>query len=315
VEEDILGKPYTRRTIDLGRDDEGPVVATLVSRRCDAGADRAVLYVHGYADYFFQHHVADWYVDHGFDFYALDLRKYGRSLLPHQTPNFTRSVSEYFPELTEAARIIRTEDGHGRLLLNGHSTGALVSALWAHEVRAAGLVDAVFLNSPFFEFNLPGTLRAVVGPVYAAVARSAPYAKLPGSISLAYSHSIHADHHGEWSYDETWKPARGFPVRAGWHRAVRAGHARVRRGLDITVPVLVACATRSLMSITWKEAAMDADSVLNVKHMVRYASRLGPDVTLVRIDGGLHDLTLSRPAARTRLFAELDRWLTANLPA
>jgi hypothetical protein len=33
VETDILGAPYERRTIDLGSDDEGPVVATLVRRR------------------------------------------------------------------------------------------------------------------------------------------------------------------------------------------------------------------------------------------------------------------------------------------
>ena len=89
-----------------------PVVATLVRRQADQPTGRAVLYVHGYVDYFFQTHLADFFVERGYDFYALDLRKYGRSLLPHQTPNFTLNITEYFTEIDAAVRIIREEDGH-----------------------------------------------------------------------------------------------------------------------------------------------------------------------------------------------------------
>jgi hypothetical protein len=31
----------------------------------------------------------------------------------------------------------------------------------------------------------------------------------------------------------------------------------------------------------------------------------------VRVDGGLHDLTLSAQPAREQLFSEVERWLTA----
>ncbi|PZM92891.1 MAG: lysophospholipase, partial [Actinobacteria bacterium] len=103
MERDILGEPFERETIDLGRDDEGPVVATLVRRRADTATDRAVLYVHGFCDYFFQRHLAEHFAARGWHFYALDLRKYGRSLLPHQTPNFCRDISDYYPELDTAA--------------------------------------------------------------------------------------------------------------------------------------------------------------------------------------------------------------------
>ena len=77
---DVLGAPYTARTLPLRPDDEGEVVATLVSRRAAQPTNRAVLHVHGFADYFFQTVAADWWVARGYDFYALDLRKYGRSL-------------------------------------------------------------------------------------------------------------------------------------------------------------------------------------------------------------------------------------------
>jgi alpha-beta hydrolase superfamily lysophospholipase len=314
METDILGGQFLRRTIDLGTDYEGPVVATLVSRKADAPTGRAVLYVHGYVDYFFQEHLAEFYVTRGIDFYALDLRKYGRSLLPHQTPNFVRSISEYFPELDEAARIIREEDGHHRLLVTAHSTGGLITALWAHRIRDAGIVDGLFMNSPFFEINVSPVQRRTFGPIVDAMARVRPYAKVRASVSLAYGQSIHATHHGEWNYNLAWKPLESFPVRAAWLAAIRAGQARLHAGLSIPVPVLVACSTRSFRGASWTEAAMRADAVLDVEHIAHYSSRLGRHVTIVRIDGGLHDLTLSAPPVRAQVFEELDRWIGAYLP-
>ena len=313
MELDVLGAPYQRRTIDLGTDDEGPVVATLVSRAADAPTGRAVLYVHGFNDYFFQEHLADFYVARGIHFYAIDLRKYGRSLLPHQTPNFIRRISDYFPELDEAARIIRAEDGHSHLLVNAHSTGGLITALWAHKVRDAGVLDGLFLNSPFFEFNVPAATRLAAGRVFGVVGRFRPYARVKTSVNLAYGHSIHADHHGEWRFDVAWKPIAGFAPRAAWVAAVRSAQARLQAGLDIRVPVLVACSTRSYKKIGWTEEAQAADAVLDVEHIARYAWRLGRHVTIVRIENGLHDLTLSAPEVRAEVFAELDRWLTAYL--
>ncbi|NJP33104.1 alpha/beta hydrolase [Micromonospora thermarum] len=315
MEPDVLGPPYERQTIDLGTDDEGPVVATLVRRRADRPTGRAVLYVHGFVDYFFQTHLADFFVERGWDFYALDLRKYGRSLLPHQTPNFCLDLDEYLPELDAAAKIIREDDGHDIVLGMGHSTGGLIISLWAHARRDAGPVDGLFLNSPFFDLNLPWVLRRPGAAAVARLARSAPKRVIRAGLGTVYGESLHADHRGEWSYDLAWKPLAGFPVRAGWLAAVRRGQQQLRAGLDIPVPVLVAASTRSFKGLKWQDGASLADAVLDVEHMVRWAPRLGRHVTLARFDGGLHDLTLSGPAVREKVFAEVGRWADAFLGA
>jgi alpha-beta hydrolase superfamily lysophospholipase len=121
---DILGTDYEMMTLAMGTDYEGEVVATLVRRQPRSAGTRAVLYIHGYNDYFFQTHVADFYVRRGISFYALDLRKHDRSLLPHQTPSLCQSLREYYPEIDAAVEIIKQE-GHEVVLVNGHSTGAL----------------------------------------------------------------------------------------------------------------------------------------------------------------------------------------------
>lgn len=315
VEPDVLGPPYERQTIDLGTDEEGPAVATLVRRRAERPTGRAVLYVHGFVDYFFQTHVADFFAEHGWDFYALDLRKYGRSLLPHQTPNFCRDLSEYFPELDTAAKIIRADEGHDTLLAMGHSTGGLIVSLWANARREAGLVDGIVLNSPFFDINAPWLVRRPLAAAVSRLGRRTPHRILPFGLGTVYGESLHADHRGEWRYDLAWKPLAGFPVRAGWINAIRAGQRQLRAGLDIGVPVLLACSTRSYRGTKWHESATLADAVLDVEHMVRWAPRLGPHVTLARFDGGLHDLTLSGPAVREKVFAEVGRWAEGFLGA
>ena len=46
----------------------------------------------------------------------------------------------------------------------------------------------------------------------------------------------------------------------------------------------------------------------------RIYSRLGPDVTCVRVFGGLHDLVLSAPGVREPLYKYIFGWLAKKLP-
>jgi alpha-beta hydrolase superfamily lysophospholipase len=311
--EDILGPDYVARTLTLEPDAEGTVTATLVSRKTPRASGRAVLYVHGFVDYFFQTHLADEWSNAGFDFYALDLRKYGRSLLAHQTPNYIESLESYDEELDEAARIIKEEDGHDVLVVLGHSTGGLVTSLWAHRRRFDGLVDALVLNSPWFDLNKPFLQRAVGTAVVERLANYQPRRQV-GVLGERYGRSLHASTGGAWDFNLSWKPLEGFPVLAGWLRAVRRGHAELARGLDIRCPVLVCASTASAAETAPMESINSSDIVLDVRHIADRSTRLGRLVTVARIDGGIHDLALSAEPARSRFFEEVFRWAGAYVP-
>lgn len=312
--EDILGAPFEAIDLPLRPDDEGEAVATLVRLRGPCDSRRAVLYIHGYLDYFYQAELAERYVEQGIHFYALDLRKYGRSIRPHQTPNYCASVEEYFEELDLALEIIREVDGHELLLLNGHSTGGLIAALYADHLRGRRKIDALYLNSPFFEFaEDPLTLRAIA--LLAGPAGSlAPMQIVPGGVTPWYPRSIHKDHYGSWDFNLQWVPIEGFPTRLGWLRAIHQGHLRVQAGLDIDCPVLLMHSDRSVRPRGWSEALRRTDAVLDVAHMSRYCLGLGDRVTRTVIRGGLHDLMVSQDAARERAYRELFTWLKAYLP-
>lgn len=319
---DVLGDGYEQLTIPLGTDPdgEGEIRATLVRHTPANRPDPvgAVLYVHGYTDYFFQTHLAEHFAARGYAFYALDLRKCGRSIGAGQTPHFITDLEFYDAELDRALDVVRRESGLDVLMM-GHSTGGLILPLWLDRLertrggsRAAG-VSGLILNSPWFDLQGAPALRSVGTVAIDALGRIAPTRVLPGLGLDTYGVSISADARGEWDYDLAWKPLAGFPVALGWIRAVRKGHATLHRGLDVGVPSIVLRSKVTRFSKKYVPDVDAADAVLDVRQIARWAGCLGNRTTIVPVEGARHDIFLSTAEPRTRAFAELDVWLDAHV--
>ena len=99
INNDVLGNGFKNIILPLENDNDGKQHATLIFRESKIKSDKAILYVHGFIDYFFQTDLADHFNEWGYNFYAVDLRKYGRSLLPNHHPNFINSIHDYFEEI------------------------------------------------------------------------------------------------------------------------------------------------------------------------------------------------------------------------
>jgi alpha-beta hydrolase superfamily lysophospholipase len=288
---------------------DGPADPILVRRRCASACSKAVLYIHGYTDYFFQTHLADFYNHQGLHFYAIDMRRHGRAIQAHQLPNFIADIDEYLEDVDAAIVQLRASEGIDWLLLNGHSTGGLVAALYAHRGQKRSAVKAVFLNSPFLAMNLPPWQARVAVPLLSALGRVFPHLPTPPLTAL-YGKSLHLSQQGQWDFNTRWKPIQGFPVLAGWLRAIHRAQLEIARGLQIDCPVLLLHAERSAWPTQFGPDAMAADIVLNVQDMIRLAPLLGRQVTLCAIENGIHDLSLSQPAARQQMFESLQEWLS-----
>jgi alpha-beta hydrolase superfamily lysophospholipase len=271
--------------LEFPDDYDGRVLATLVRLPAGAAPRGAVLWIHGFIDYFFQRHVAERFALEGYAFYALDLRKHGRSLRPHQHPNFCKSLAEYYADITRALAEIGEP-----VLLAGHSTGGLVCTLYAHEGERRDAVRALWLNSPSFDWRLPEWRMAQLH-VAAAVGRFFPFLKDETALREDYVNLL-LEH---WDFDLRLKPRRGFPVYYGWMGAITDAHARVRRGLAVGCPVLAMHSD-------------EADIVLDWRHIAKWSRTLGPRVTVLGFPGGMHDLVLSAPPVRDEVFRQLFAW-------
>lgn len=318
---DVLGEGFEALTLPLGTDDEGPIEATLVRHlppRFQFGAARHpfrdvdVLYVHGWSDYFFNPRLARFWAERGASFYALDLRKYGRSLREGQTAGYITDLTDYDADIAAALEAMgwSSTDGHAhrRLLLVGHSTGGLTLSLWM--ARHPGIASALLLNSPWLEFQFRSTSRQLLSPVIDLHAKFRPMDVWPQLDAGFYSRAQRAvaDPDDPMDPDPRWRPERSMPVYLGWIKAILAGHARVAGGLGIDRPVCVLLSARTTLPTAWNDELTRSDTVLVVDDIARAALKLGPSVTIERIDGALHDVFLSRREARAVAYERTDRW-------
>jgi alpha-beta hydrolase superfamily lysophospholipase len=309
-EPDILGEGFEQLVIKMPDDYEGAVNCVLVRKLPTGKAPKAVLYIHGFNDYFFQKEQAEKYNEQGYAFYAVDLRKYGRSYMPHQKMGNLRSLSEYYADIDSCLSIIKQSD-YGKILLAAHSTGGLIACVYAHDCREKLPVDGLILNSPFFDMNFPKFMKNVGVPVVSGLGAIFPNIKINTNDSL-YTKSLHKDFMGEWDYDLNRKPAVSIPVNFGWARAIHKGHKRIKKGLNIPCPVLVMHSDNSVYGSGFSEKFMTGDAVLNVKHIHERAGNLGENISVATINDGLHDLVLSKKDVREKVYDVIFAWIANN---
>jgi len=302
-------KQFSITKLNCKDDYEGRVEATLLEKKTEKNKGKAMLYVHGFVDYFFQYELADWANKLGFNFYAIDLRKYGRSILPHQKPNNFKSYKEYFEELDLAVDFIKNTQGNDKLVLMGHSTGGLITSLYAHHNSSKNNIDALILNSPFFDFNMPSSVKKFALPLIAALGKVFPEIPSPAGLKPGYAESLHKDYSGEWDFDINYKPIAGFPVNLGWVNGIYTAQQELQKGLNIHVPVLVMHASKSVKPGNYNPEMHTADSVLDVKDIERYASVIGKNIEVVVIKDGIHDLVLSNKNIRAIVYNTMQAFL------
>ena len=363
--QDVLGADYESRTIPLMDDDAGPVVATLIRYRGHTSSTRAsspaapalspapttspsdthearseatpqpprfvLLYIHGRNDYFFQRELAEDIAGCDGAFYALDLRRYGRSLRPGQRMGFVSNLSLYDEDISEALDLIREDYSDLPLVLMGHSTGGLLATLWAN--RHPGALDGLILNSAWLEMQTMASMRSAVAPILERIASRNPMWAVPGGDG--------PDHYGRslregwnaldaplpdslaaypddpavkgWSYALEWKRPGSYPAYAAWLEAILDGHENVANSVHLDIPVLSMMSTSSYFGEEFSEAVFSSDVVLDREVILERSARLGPLVTMASFPGK-HDLLLSDPQVRTEVYDTMNRWIGAFIP-
>lgn len=305
---DILGDDYEQMTIRQEDDYEGKVVCTLVRKKVANTSTKAVLYMHGFNDYFFQTEMADKFIRNGYDFYAVDLRKCGRSFLEHQKFNNLRDISEYYSDIDKSLEQIKVE-GHTKVLLAGHSNGGLITTVYASDHPKSDLFNAIFLNSPFFDFHQNYFLRKLGVPVITALGKQYPNNIMKGGFSQFYGVSLHKSEKGEWDYSLSLKPHVAPFVNFGFIRAIHLSQKRVKNGININVPALIMHSDKTLYESKWSDKMFTGDLILNVDHIRINAQKIQGDVTIQSIKDGMHDLVLSPKSVREKVYENLFEWL------
>lgn len=312
---DILGDDYTMRYVNQGRDYLGDVRSTIIKLPVHSGCDstRGILYVHGFNDYFLQKDMGERFADSCWRFFAVDLRRYGRSLEKGQRLFEVRSMHEYFADIDSGIAEMKRE-GVKEIVVLGHSTGGLTTSLYLN-YRHDPAIKGLILNSPFLDWNQSKFQEKILIPVVSFIGRFwHSLTALPGTDPI-YSRPDSLNDEGPWGIIRAWKPREWPSLDAGWIHAIHSGQRELRRdsegrgGSRIEVPVLLLLSDRSFHKGMAESMRDSTDDVLDVRDISRYGRELGPDVTEVVIPGGVHDLVRSTPQAREAAYRAIFNFL------
>lgn len=303
IETDTLWHPdilsgYEARYVNQGISFDGPCRSTIVRKLCADTSHKAYLYIHGFNDYFFQREMGEIMVDSGYNFYAVDLRRYGRSKEPWQYPYNIRDVKEYFDDIDSALMQIR-RDGNTDITLSGHSTGGLTVAYYAAERGSDAGIDRVVTDSPFLEWNFSAFMRNFGAPTIEFLGKIFKNSKIKQGHCDGYAYSLLKQYHGEWEYNTDWKMIYSPPVTFSWVGAInRAQSKLMKKAKNIDVPILVMHSSRKIDGCGWTPEFQTGDAVLDPEMIQKRGEKLGKVRMVCTIDSGLHDLILSKPSAR-----------------
>ena len=308
---DLLGAPYQRLEFSHPNDYEGPVISTIIRRKAKKTTNKAILYVHGFCDYFFQTEMAEQFNTHGFDFYALDLRKYGRSHLSHQKLYNVRELCEYSADLDAAIELIETEQ-HDMIILCGHSTGGLITTLYAAQHPKHKSLKALWLNSPFYDFNMRDIEKKIALPRLSQLAKKFPDLLFPSRLNKFYVPSLHQFYHGEWLFNLEWKKPKMPLVRLSFIRAIHLAQQTLHQGITLDIPTLIMHSHQTRYPLRFNKAAQSSDVILNIEDMQKWGHTIQGDVEFYKVHDALHDVVLSKHPVRKDVYQKLFDWLSSK---
>lgn len=280
----------------------------------------AVLYVHGWSDYFANPEIASAATEAGFYFYALDLHGYGRNLTDQilatgEVPGTTSDLRNYTPDFLTAREIIANdirEKYANRLVVIAHSTGGLTMSLILME--NPGYIKGLALATPWIAPQGFPWLDTAISTATQHIPDAWSNKPLPIQVNTNYHRSLSADRDGTWELDPRWRPRESFPLTINFLRSTANARLTIkelsRQGHKIDAPVLLQIAAKSRLVPWWEEQMHTLDTVLDVKAIRRRAALLHPTVRVITYDGAIHDVHRSAPYVRQRAFKDLQDWLS-----
>ena len=317
--QDILGTDYRARVLELG----GGKICTLINYAPVPKQDKihtAILYLHGYTDYFFQTGLAEYFSALGYRFYAIDLQGYGRSIRANQTLNSCKSLLDYHSDIASALAVMAKE-GITSCIPLAHSTGGLIIAsylrvhlakhLKPHTENSGIHIKGLILNSPFLSVPISPQKETIVLPIYRFLTKYLPFISINTHRITYYTQSLHKRLSGEWDYRLDWKPASGLPLSFYWLGKIMEEQALCVQ-TKIPIPTLLCRSGKSTYLAKSLDECRHGDGVLNIENMELKAKLIFPNLVSKVIENGFHDLYLSPQPVREKYLSAVQTWLESE---
>ncbi len=284
--------------------------ATLIYKTLPYSS-KAVVYIHGFNDYFFNEELALKFLEQGYSFFAIDLHNYGRNLKPDSKPYYFTNIEEFDEEISLALSLVRKTFQIENITLYGYSQGALIATLYTNRHHN---VDQLILDSAFFDFYFDSWVEEFALPAVSYIGKFFPSFKIDSDEPNIFAQTLHKNYEGEWEFDLTLKSTiTNAPVYLGWIHAIYEAQKIIHQKINLDIPVLSLYSNASYHENSPKELLFKGDIVLDVEDIQKFSNNLNDNPKLTThkiIEKAMHGVTLSQPSVRQKAYKEIFTWLS-----
>jgi alpha-beta hydrolase superfamily lysophospholipase len=279
---------------------------TTLTYKKKKGNKKALLWVHGFNDYYFHFKIGDALVNEfDTDIYAITLRRYGSTIKKDDNLLFyTDDLEEYIEDINICFNQILNND-YEKIIMYGHSTGGLTSTIYCDRGMYKNKIDALILNSPFFDLNDSGIMEWVLKNIIYYIGVINPKFQLSGMDDTQWN-ATSEETFERFYFNPVYKLRGNSPIYAGWIKTVHYYQNQIHNGdININIPILVLYSDKTL-----KYPEQDkGDNVLDVNEINKYSDLLGKNVTEYIVKDATHDVFCSESKPRNNAMSKMLKFL------
>ena len=258
----------------------------------DNNKENALIWIHGYNDYYFHFHVGNELLKNGYDVYAITLRNFGKIAKDRRYIHYVKSWNSYFEDINNSLQWITKNKKHKKFVLYGHSTGGLISTIYMNEGKYKNIFNGLILNSPFFDFYGSDLEEFMIKYIFYYIAYIFPTFVASSGSNKIYKVPFYKNMLKRYHFNQNYKLTYPSHVFVSYLQNAAYQQNRIQNNkINISKPILV---LHSEKSTRWPECNDNTDCVLDVNEIKKYSKLIGNNVKLQSLNGAIHDVLLSK---------------------
>ena len=246
--------------------------------------NKALIWIPGYNDYYYNFYVGEKFLNNGFDIYALKLRRYKQENL--KDIFYCDDLNEYIEDINNIFPKI-LEKNYKKIVLYGHSMGGLVSSIYCKEGEYKDKISHLILNSPFFDFKLGFFEKIFLYYIVYYISYLFPK-KLIRPLDFNKKNYLTLNIKKRFYLNDKYKLHILSPVYASWIKTIIDYQYKIQyQNLNLNIPILVLYCEKSS---NFTNSNQTGDDTLNINDIKKYSNNLGKNLKTYQFNNAIHDI-------------------------
>ena len=259
----------------------------------------ALIWIHGFNDVYYQYNHGEYFLEKGYDIYAITLRRYYNNYYKF----YSNNLDEFIEDIDNNIKYVLANN-YNNIVLYGHSFGGLLSVLYFKKGLYRSLINKLILNSPFFDFFESKLMKFLLNyPIY-YLGYLFPKLKLTENKKLCDPYAM--DILNRYYFNDEVKNINYSDKYAGFIYTLVDNFKLIHnKEININIPILVLCSDKSYKN----SKIYKHDSVLDVEDIKKYSNYIGSNVKIEIIEDAIHDVLVSDKHITDKAMAKIFNFL------